>query len=122
MVIVMNRQHSFIKFIIFLISIVISGCGIARILSVPSGTTADFGLRKDIAQMIDIHQKAHQPNCSYRIVETRLIGAEDETLLEEWTVEACDELIVYEIKLNAYSTGGTLYSVSRKKPEGREFR
>ena len=71
-------------------------------------------LRDDITNTIDIYQKATRPNCSYEITGSKVIVEQGPVKMEEWTVIACGEEIVYTVKTGPTESGGTVLVVGMK--------
>ncbi|MDP2938989.1 MAG: hypothetical protein Q8O13_02755 [Candidatus Omnitrophota bacterium] len=102
------------KKLIFLLvlGVVLSGCAMVGPISVPGDTSASYTLRADIMHMIHIMQNAYAKSCSYKVIDTKAIGKEGNSILEEWTVLSCNKEVVYPVKLTPSPQGGTYFSVS----------
>ena len=90
------------------------GCATSAILdpNIPGRTSADTVLRADVSRMINFIEKSQAPRCSYKIVDTKVVGVEGTTVREEWIVESCGNIIVYPVILIPDPRGGSYYKVT----------
>lgn len=96
-------------------ALIISGCVTMSAISVPGQTSASLQLKADIINMINILERTQ--GCSYKIVDTKFVKIEGDTVYEDWVVNSCGKDIVYEVKLTPDPRGGTMFGV--KSPEKR---
>ncbi len=91
----------------------IAGCATPAVpnFNIPGQSSADAVLRADVSRMINFIEKSQAPRCSYKIVDTRVVGVEDTTVKEEWVVESCGQVIVYPVMLIPDPRGGSYYKV-----------
>ena len=99
----------------FLLPVLFVGCATISAMNVPGNTVANNQLKGDIIHMISIIERAQAPGCSYKIVDTKTVGMEGNTVKEEWTVESCGKKIIYPVELTPDPRGGTYFGV--KTPE-----
>ncbi len=91
---------------------VLIGCATMMAASVPGETMASNTLKADILRMINIFQKANAPGCSYKVINTKFAGKEDNSIREDWTVLSCGKEVIYPVRLIPDPSGGTYFSVS----------
>ena len=83
---------------------------------VPPGTSASYTMRGGIVRSIDSLQKLYDPGCaSHTITDARVVGSQELTVLEEWSVLACDSVTIYDIQITHSPYGGITYNVTRRK-------
>jgi hypothetical protein len=91
----------------------VTGCATSAVPSfnVPGQSSADTVLRADVSKMINFIEKSQAPRCSYKIIDTKVVGVDDTTVKEEWIVESCGQIIVYPVMLIPDPRGGSYYKV-----------
>jgi uncharacterized protein YceK len=97
---------------LLVLGIILSGCAMIGPISIPGETSASYTLKADIMHMIHIMQNAYAKGCSYKVIDTKVVGKEGDSILEEWTVLSCGKTVIYPIKLTPSPKGGTYFSVS----------
>ncbi len=103
------------KMALFIFPMLFIGCATINAMSVPGNTAANNQLKGDIIRMINMVERAQAPKCSYKIVDTKIVGMEGNTVKEEWTIESCDKKIIYPVELTPDPRGGTNFGI--KTPE-----
>lgn len=98
-------------FLIIFICLLLFGCATVRPINLPGNTVTSPQLRTDIIHMIDIIEKAQNPGCSYKIIDTKVVAKEENTIWEDWIIQSCSKNIVYSIRLTPSPRGGTDFSI-----------
>ena len=94
--------------------IVLSGCA-AFMVNVPGQTSASPRLKSDIANTINMIERAQAPGCSSKIVDTKVTGTTGDTVHEDWIVESCGKQIIYPVELTPDPKGGSYFGVTTPK-------
>ena len=80
-------------------------------VDVPGNTVADKEARLKIRDTIIAMEQIEAPKCKPEIIGTKVVGMEGNDILEEWTVQSCDDQFVYPVRLRHLETGKIEFSV-----------
>ena len=99
-------------FKVLLGAVLLSGCVSMSAMNVPGETKASLTLKTDILNMINMIENAQAPRCSHKLVDTKFVGMDGDTVNEEWIVESCGKNIVYPVQLTPDPAGGAYFGVT----------
>ena len=99
----MNKMVSLIFFMVF-------ACGCATVI--PGQTSASPRLKGDILGTINMIESSQAPGCSHKVVDTKAVGMDGDTVKEEWIVESCGKPVVYPVELTSDPNGGAYFRVT----------
>ena len=75
--------------------------------STPGQTKADYLLQGKIQNMINANELAHGHIFGGKVVDTKVVSSEGQTVMEHWIVKRGDHNVTYEVKLTPSPRGGT---------------
>ena len=73
----------------------------------PGQTKADYLLQGKIQNMINANEIAHGHMFGGKVVDTKVVSIEGQTVIEHWIVKRGDHNLNYEVKLTPSPRGGT---------------
>ena len=83
------------------------GIAIFSACSTPGQTRADYRLQGTIQSMINANELAHGHIFGGRVVDTKVVSTEGQTVIEHWIVKRGDHNVIYEVYLTPSPRGGT---------------
>ncbi len=106
------------KKVLFIILVSSCLCGCSAMF-VPGSTTASLTLKNDILGMINMIERSYAPGCFSRVVDTRVVGTEGNTVKEEWVVKSCGSEVIYPVEMTPDPKGGTYFGVKTPDKDAR---
>ena len=91
--------------------VLLSGCATIGAMSIPGETIASLMLKADVLNMINMIENAQAPGCSHKVVDTKFVSMDGDTVNEEWIVKSCGKRIVYPVTFTPDPKGGTYFGV-----------
>ena len=108
----MKRENSVTQ----IITAIVAACSLLG-CATPGQTKANYQLQGDIQSLINANELAHGHVFAGRVVDTKVISTEGQTVTEHWIVKRGDHNVTYEIKLTPSPRGGTDIRVGMPKED-----
>src|SRR5207253_2891203 len=99
-----------------IITTIVAACSLLG-CATPGQTKANYILQGDIQNTINANELAHGHVFGGRVVDTKVISTEGQTVTEHWIVKRGDHNVIYEIKLTPSPRGGTDFRVTLPKED-----
>ena len=84
----------------------------ARAEGLPGETIVNEAMKDSVMKAIGYYEKMLHPGCTPEVIDTKAVGKEGDTIMEEWTVKSCNETLIYPVQLTFISEEKIEFSVS----------
>ena len=98
------------------ITVIVAACSLLGCAS-PGQTKANYQLQGDIQSAINANELAHGHIFGGKVVDTKVISTEGQTVTEHWIVNRGNHNVIYEIKMKPSPRGGTDFRVNLPKED-----